>query len=174
MIREHLRLMGVPFIDNNLLIVCVRKARLILINQFQSLRALDQPLASYISNEQPFVIARNESVEAISIAHKLRDLLRPSMAFALWAHLYASISAVLQKWSFASLAMTENGSRGSKQSLFCHFITGDRAKKSSHISSYKSRQDIFMLFTSSFFLCLDPAFICFSLVIALYASSHTS
>ena len=38
MIREHLRHIGVPFIDNNLLIVCVRKARLILINQFQSLR----------------------------------------------------------------------------------------------------------------------------------------
>jgi len=28
------------------------------------------------------------------------------MAFTLWAHLYASISAVLQKWSFAALAMT--------------------------------------------------------------------
>ena len=68
MIREHLRHIGVPFIDNNLLIVCVRKARLILINQFQSLRALDQPLVSYISNEQPFVIARNESDEAISIS----------------------------------------------------------------------------------------------------------
>jgi len=46
--------------------------------------------------------------------------------------------------------------------------------RQSHNSSYRSRHSLFMPLTNSTFLCLGPAFSCFSLEIALCTSSQTS
>jgi len=48
------------------------------------------------------------------------------------------------------------------------------AARQSHNSSYRSRHSLFIPLTNSIFPCLEPAFSCFSLEIALCISSQTS
>jgi len=49
-----------------------------------------------------------------------------------------------------------------------------RSEAISHNSSYKLRHSLFTLFTNLIFFSLEPAFICFSLKIALSISLHIS
>jgi len=75
--------------------------------------------------------------------------------------------------------------------FFCHcdafFVIASEARQSrpssiviasvawqSHNSSYRSRHSLLTPLTNSIFLCLEPAFSCFSLEMALCISSQTS
>ena len=60
-----------------------------------------------------------------------------------------------------------------RHSPFC-LCEARSAAAISHNSLYKSRHCLFILLIKSTFFCLEPALICFSLEIALSASSNTS
>ena len=79
--------------------------------------------------------------------------------------------------SLVLLAMTEGGVIASlfllslRAFFYCHC---EPKAWQSHNPSYRSRHSLFIPLTSSTFFCLGPAFSCFSLEIALCASSQTS